>query len=232
MTVGSLMIGALLYYFMGGSPLDYLAINSGQLAQKQEVTGTDDEKKFVSVVLADTEDVWSDIFHKSDREYERPELVLYSGLVDSGCGRATSSVGPFYCPQDHKLYLDLSFFRELQGDFAHAYVIAHEVGHHVQTLLGVEMPRSNKESVKFELQADCLAGVWAKQTEAAKNVIEAGDIQEAMNAASAVGDDRLQKKAKGVVVPDSFTHGSSAQRGQAFKSGYSDSDPQICLDRY
>jgi predicted metalloprotease len=180
--------------------------------------------------------------------YQEPQLVLFSQVVRSACGRASSAVGPFYCPGDQKVYLDLTFFNELSrslgahGDFAAAYVIAHEVGHHVQNLLGVEKSfrqrqaaagerGRNQMSVQMELQADCLAGVWARQTKDAKNVIEEGDIEEAMNAAAAVGDDRLQQASRGEVVPDSFTHGSSAQRTQAFRLGF-DRDTQACLDSF
>jgi predicted metalloprotease len=242
---------------MGGNPLDYIAQNSDQLRTQQSspagaTRGTakpdDEQKQFVAVVLADTEDVWNELFRNNRLNYREPKLVLFSQAVQSACGRASSAVGPFYCPADQRVYLDLGFFNQLsrslgaQGDFAQAYVIAHEVGHHVQNLLGVENFRNshsagsqrerNQVSVKVELQADCFAGVWAKQTEKAKNVIEAGDIDEAMGAAAAVGDDRLQNAARGEVVPDSFTHGTSAQRAQAFRLGFMDGEPQACLDTY
>jgi predicted metalloprotease len=229
-----LVIGAIAYYFMGGNPLVFIAQNMGGSApqtESQKAVDTD-RKKFASVVLADTEDVWDAEFKKSSKTYRAPKLVLFRGRVESACGRASAASGPFYCPSDERVYLDTSFFDELsqtlgaKGDFAGAYVIAHEIGHHVQTVLGLKKMREterpdNQESVAIELQADCLAGVWAKQTEAAKNVIEPGDIDEAMKAASAVGDDRLQKMSRGEVVPDSFTHGSSAQRTAAFQKGYS-----------
>jgi predicted metalloprotease len=192
--------------------------------------------------------VWNQIFKGNNITYREPKLVLFTQAVRSACGRASSAVGPFYCPTDQRVYLDLGFFDQLsrslgaKGDFAAAYVVAHEVGHHVQNLLGVESfvnSRSassertrNQLSVKTELQADCFAGVWAKQTDKAKQVIEDGDINEAVTAAAAVGDDRLQQANRGEVMPDSFTHGSSAQRVEAFRQGFSDGNPQTCLDSY
>ncbi|MEH7177534.1 KPN_02809 family neutral zinc metallopeptidase [Neobacillus vireti] len=186
---------------------------------------------FVSVVLADTEDVWSQEFEKRGLNYEEPTLVLFRDSVQSACGMASSAVGPFYCPGDHKLYIDLSFYQDLKqrfqapGDFAMAYVIAHEVGHHVQTILHTadqvspEQKNTNEYSVRFELQADYLAGVWANHAQG-KGYLEKGDLEEAMNAANAVGDDTIQKKAQGYVVPDSFTHGTSEQRERWFLKGY------------
>jgi predicted metalloprotease len=199
---------------------------------------------FIKVVLAETEDVWSAIFKNSGADYQEPKLVLFSGTVKSACGFAQSAAGPFYCPRDQMVYLDLSFYDEMvsklgaQGDFAFAYVVAHEVGHHIQTLLGtsqkvqamrprVSEAQGNALSVKLELQADCFAGVWANHT-AKKDLLEQGDIEEAMNAASAVGDDRLQKAAQGYVVPESFTHGSSAQRAQWFRTGLQSGNPNQC----
>ncbi len=236
--IGGLVIGAIIYSLMGGNPLEYVAQNAGNV-QRQEARPqqNDEQKQFVSVVLADTEDVWNAIFKKNNLLYQEPKLILFNNLIDSACGRASSAVGPFYCPGDLKVYLDLGFFEQLSeslgasGDFASAYVIAHEVGHHVQNLLGLMEKRSegNQASVKIELQADCLAGVWAKHTERAKQVLEQGDLEEAMNAASAVGDDRLQQKSRGEVVPDSFTHGSSAQRLSAFKSGFEQGEIEACL---
>ncbi|MES3037265.1 MAG: neutral zinc metallopeptidase [Bdellovibrionota bacterium] len=230
--IGGLLIGAVVVYFMGGNPLAFLAQNVGSVGGSAPVnqTADNDKKDFAAVVLADTEDVWS----KSFNNYVPAKLVLFRGRVESACGRASSSVGPFYCPRDQRVYMDLAFLDELssrfgaKGDFAGAYVIAHEVGHHIQTLAGVPRSTNNAESVQFELQADCLAGVWAKQTEQSKNVIEPGDIDEALGAAAAVGDDRLQKQTRGQVVPDSFTHGSSEQRTAAFKQGYSGGNPSIC----
>jgi uncharacterized protein len=205
----------------------------------------DDMRKFVAVVLGETEDVWYDVFRKGNQTYQPPKLVLFSQTVQSACGIAGSAVGPFYCPGDRKVYLDLKFFKDLQtkfgvsGDFAQAYVIAHEVGHHVQTLLGVTQKvadmksranaaEKNRLSVMVELQADCLAGVWAHQTEKRRRILEAGDIEEGLNAASAVGDDRIQKRSQGYVVPDSFTHGSSSQRVRWFKIGLENGTYQSC----
>jgi predicted metalloprotease len=201
-----------------------------QTAEEQELS------QFVSVVLADTEDVWSEVFREQGMTYQDPTLVLYSGSVDSACGTASSAVGPFYCPGDTKLYIDLSFYDELQqqfnapGDFAMAYVIAHEVGHHVQTLLGASQQLNslrqslsetefNQYQVRFELQADYYAGVWANHAQG-MNLLEEGDLEEALTAASAVGDDTIQKKAQGYAVPDSFTHGTSEQRKRWFYKGY------------
>lgn len=247
--IGTLVIGAIIYTLMGGNPADYVAQNVGTM-QRQEArpSGNDSEKQFVSVVLADTEDVWRSIFQKHGQKYREPSLVLFNGAVQSACGRASSAVGPFYCPLDQQVYLDLGFFKDLSnslgasGDFAAAYVIAHEVGHHVQHLLGIEQrvreeqsrlngSEGRKLSVALELQADCLAGVWAKQTEDAKKILEQGDVEEAMNAASAVGDDRLQQASRGEVVPDSFTHGSSAQRMNAFQKGFSQGSLNDCIGR-
>jgi len=209
-------------------------------------TGAQDEmSQFVSVVLADTEDTWRDIFTASGSQYVEPKLVLYSGMVRSTCGLGQAAMGPFYCPADQKVYIDLSFYNELRdrfqapGDFAQAYVIAHEVGHHVQNLLGIsdqvenqrgrlDESEANAMSVLVELQADCFAGVWANHAQRARNVVEPGDIEEALNAASAIGDDRIQRQTQGMVVPDSFTHGSSAQRVRWFRQGFSSGDPNRC----
>lgn len=215
--------------------------NGGQFAPRQQTRQSskkmDNLAKFVSVVLADTEDTWHPQFRLLNRSYKEPKLVLFSNVVRSACGTAQSATGPFYCPGDQKVYIDLSFFQEMKtkfdapGDFAQAYVIAHEVGHHVQTLLGVSEQvqqakrntsriKANAIQVRMELQADCLAGVWANNTETAKHILEAGDIDEALNAATAIGDDRLQRRAQGHVSPDSFTHGTSAQRVRWFKRGF------------
>lgn len=244
--IGTLVVGALIYYFMGGNPMSYLAQNAGHIQKQEAPTAeSNEQKQFASVVLADTEDVWNAVFKYHGITYKEPKLVLFNNMVQSACGKASSAVGPFYCPGDEQVYLDLSFFQQLDtqlgasGDFAIAYVIAHEVGHHVQTLLGVENDirrrsvkadekEKNRLSVQFELQADCLAGVWANKTKSSKNVIEAGDIEEALNAASAVGDDRLQKASTGQVVPDSFTHGTSEQRVQAFKTGFESGKITAC----
>jgi predicted metalloprotease len=218
----------------GGSGMDdYSADQSTQVADPQE----DQLADFVSVVLAETEDVW----HQQLKNYREPTLVLFRGSVESGCGTASAATGPFYCSQDEKLYIDLSFYEDLKsrfeapGDFAQAYVIAHEVGHHVQHILGItdkvhamhgqiSDEEYNKLSVKLELQADFLAGVWAHYADRTKDLLEEGDIEEALTAASAIGDDKLQMQGQGYVVPDSFTHGTSAQRVRWFKKGYESGD--------
>ena len=218
---------------------------SVSVQQSGRPAANDDQRNFVAVVLAETEDVWHEAFRKMGRTYQAPTLVLFSGAVESACGMAGSAVGPFYCPYDHKVYLDLSFFEDLRtrfgasGDFAQAYVIAHEVGHHVQTLLGISKKvnelqsrvspsERNKLSVRMELQADCLAGVWAHQADKSRQILEAGDIEEGLNAASAIGDDRIQRRTQGYVVPDAFTHGSSAQRVRWFKLGLEHGNLQAC----
>jgi uncharacterized protein len=200
---------------------------------------------FVSVVLADTEETWHDLFGQAGGSYQEPTLVLFRGAVSSACGLGQAAMGPFYCPGDHKLYIDLSFFSDLKhrfkapGDFAQAYVIAHEVGHHVQTLLGisrkVQQARqklgkadSNQLSVRQELQADCFAGVWAHHAHRSRQLLDEGDVEEGLGAASAIGDDRLQKQSQGYVSPDSFTHGSSAQRVKWFKLGLEQGDMNAC----
>ncbi len=195
--------------------------------------GSDESADFASVVLGYTEDVWSSLFAEQGMQYRPPTLVLFSGAVRSACGMAEAAVGPFYCPRDEKLYLDLDFLDELQrrlgapGDFARAYVIAHEVGHHVQNLLGLlnegeagAASGATGASVRDELQADCLAGVWAYQAERGRHVLEPGDLDEALNAAAAVGDDRLQRRSQGYVVPESFTHGTATQRSGWFRRGF------------
>jgi uncharacterized protein len=211
----------------------------------QETAEEAQRSRFARVVLADTEDTWNAIFQQSGKQYDAPTLVLYRGAVRSACGLGQSAMGPFYCPSDQKVYLDLTFFDDMagklqaSGDFGMAYVIAHEVGHHVQTLLGITREAAAQRgagdgegetgvSVRTELQADCFAGVWAKQTESQKQVLEAGDIEEAINAAAAVGDDRLQQRGRGYVVPESFTHGTSAQRARWFRKGFDSGDPNQC----
>jgi uncharacterized protein len=228
--LGSIIV-ILLFTLLGGNPGDLNnppPPNSGYTNVNQQEEELAD---FVSVVLADTEDVWSIEFTKRGLNYEEPKLVLFSGSVQSACGITSSTVGPFYCPGDHKLYIDLSFYEDLKqrfqapGDFAMAYVIAHEVGHHVQTLLQIrdQVPENQRNrndfSVRFELQADYLAGVWAKHAQG-KGYLEKGDLEEAMNAAEAIGDDNIQKKTQGYVTPDSFTHGTSEQREKWFLKGY------------
>jgi len=208
-------------------------------------SSVDAQKDFVSVVLADTEDTWRELFRRMNREYRDPKLVLFTGAVQSACGMAGSAVGPFYCPPDRKVYLDLDFFRALSqrfrapGDFAQAYVIAHEVGHHVQALLGVtdrvaatrervSREEANALSVRVELQADCFAGVWAHHANANRQLLEEGDLEEGLRAAAAIGDDRLQGQTQGRVVPESFTHGTSEQRSRWFKRGFDTGEPRRC----
>lgn len=237
----------ILYLLLGGDPSQLIKLQQdtsvstspqpGSPAQDQDA----DLKEFVSVVLKDTEDVWSQQFQARGGTYTDPHLVLFTGEVSSACGRAASTMGPFYCPEDSRVYLDLSFLNDLRqrygapGDFAQAYVIAHEVGHHVQNLLGitekvdsmrgrVSEREYNKLSVRLELQADFLAGVWAHYDQETKQILEPGDIEEALNAATAIGDDRLQREATGRVMPDSFTHGTSAQRLKWFKKGFETGD--------
>ncbi len=239
------VIVLLLNFFLGGgdsSQIPQIIQGTQQQEMSQEQKAVDDQQaKFVTVVLKDTEDIWGELFRQKGKSYVNPTLVLYRDNVESACGGASAASGPFYCPNDQKLYIDLSFYDELgkrfqaPGDFAMAYVVAHEVGHHVQTLLGITQKVSqlrgqmtkqeyNKYSVKVELQADFYAGVWAHYEKSVNKVIQDGDIEEALNAASAVGDDRLQKEARGTVVPDAFTHGTSQQRMYWFKKGYESGD--------
>ncbi|MBS0486175.1 MAG: zinc metallopeptidase [Proteobacteria bacterium] len=208
--------------------------------QRHAADANDPQVRFVSTILASTEDVWGPYFQSMGNQYERPKLVLFHGQTSSGCGAAQESMGPFYCPADHLVYLDLDFFKEMDtrfhasGDFARAYVIAHEVGHHVQNLLGVmqQVGRPTEgatgTSVRLELQADCFAGVWGNKSQAQLNWLQAGDIDSALNAASQVGDDTLQKESRGYAVPDSFTHGTSAQRSRWFKAGFQSGDIRSC----
>lgn len=231
----------------GGAPPQQQSQPQNQPQQQQQRAGRgeDEMKQFVSVVLADTEAVWQEQFRRTGQRYQEPKLVLFTNAVNSACGRAGSSTGPFYCPGDSKIYLDTSFFRELQtqfrapGDFAQAYVIAHEVGHHVQNLLGTSgkvdraqnqarsKAEANQYSVALELQADCYAGVYAYDA-AKKGILEVGDLEEALRAASAVGDDNIQKQTQGYIVPDSFTHGTSQQRATWFNRGYQSGDMRQC----
>ena len=213
-------------------------------AQKQV---SDEMRGFLSVVLADTEDVWTGIFDRMGRKYSEPKMVMFSGSTRTACGVGMRQMGPFYCPSDRKVYIDTAFYTELSrkfgasGDFAQAYVIAHEIGHHVQTLLGItgkvqkyksrygqKSKKSNAIQVRMELQADCFAGVWAKRADRAKDILERGDLEEALNAANAIGDDKIQKRTTGYVVPDSFTHGSSKQRVAWFKRGFEQGDISSC----
>ena len=231
------IVGIILFLILGGNPGDLL--DSSSAVPDQPYVETEQDKEladFVSVVLADTEDIWTELFAQQGIQYENPKLVLYSGQVDTACGFGSAAAGPFYCPGDQKLYIDLAFYNELQGsfqapgDFAMAYVVAHEVGHHVQTLLGISdqvMPlrqkmseeEFNKYLVRFELQADYFAGVWAHHAQG-RGYLEKGDLQEAITAAGAVGDDTIQKRARGYVVPESFTHGTAKQRIYWFEHGF------------
>jgi predicted metalloprotease len=248
--VGTIVLTLALAYFLGIDPQVLLQLQqgSGQAVIVEDYQPTPQEAQladFVSVVLADTEDTWQEIFEQYGQRYEEPVLVLFSGAVKSACGMASAAMGPFYCPADRKVYIDLAFFEDLHqrhgapGDFAQAYVIAHEVGHHVQNLLGISAQvrsaqqglgkaAANALSVKQELQADCLAGLWGHHADRSRDVLEQGDIEEALNAATAIGDDRLQKQAQGYVVPESFTHGSSRQRVEWFKRGIESGDFERC----
>ncbi|MDR1763980.1 MAG: zinc metallopeptidase [Dysgonamonadaceae bacterium] len=247
-----LIIMGLIAWKLGIDPAQFIGMVGGSGDLTSVITSGSDESggtytasakeqemyEFMTTVLAETEDVWSEVFRGIGKTYRNPKLVIYNGYTTSSCGAAQSSTGPFYCPEDEKIYLDLSFFDEMEtqfkagGDFAYAYVLAHEVGHHVQKLLGTletvnkvraqsSEKKSNELSVRIELQADFYAGIWAYHT---KQILDAGDIDEALNAAEAVGDDRLQKQAQGYVVPDSFTHGTSAQRHEWFYKGYNTGD--------
>lgn len=238
------VILVVVYLLLGGDPQALFQSQQSASLPSTQYEGSapsDEASKFVAVVLADTEDAWHEVFRQLGREYKEPKLVLFSDETRSGCGFASGASGPFYCPDDQRVYIDLGFFRLLQqrlgagGDFAQAYVIAHEVGHHVQNLLGisdrvqsargrVSQAEYNRLSVKLELQADFLAGVWARYADRVKRIVETGDIEEAMRAAAAVGDDRLQRSARGFAVPDSFTHGTSEQRVRWFRKGYDTGD--------
>ncbi|MBN2261410.1 MAG: zinc metallopeptidase [Prolixibacteraceae bacterium] len=245
--IGTIVI-LIIVMLLGGDPLQVLNMmqDGGQLGYEAEqytepVSEQDEMAQFVAVVLADTEDVWHAIFKQRNLRYREPRLVLFRSAVESACGFAQSATGPFYCPGDEKVYIDLDFLEQLQqrlgaeGDFAVAYIIAHEVGHHVQNLFGT-LDRNNKAKagrsqkqknamdVKVELQADFYAGIWAHYAQKTKNILEEGDLEEAMNAAQAVGDDRIQKQSQGYVVPDSFTHGTSAQRMKSFMLGFESGD--------
>ncbi len=246
---GLLLLGiGVVAYMSGFNPLSIVGMGGGKSAPvtKAEKQKDDEEAAFMSTVLADTEDVWSAIFKQAGYRYTPPKMVLYRGSTRSGCGYAQAQMGPFYCPNDQKIYVDLGFFDEMKrkfgatGDFAQAYVLAHEVGHHIQNLQGtlekVEMAKQrsygkagqNKLQVKVELQADCYAGVWAHHAEKMKGILERGDIDEALNAASAIGDDHIQKQTTGYVMPDSFTHGTSKQRMTWFYRGLKTGDLRSC----
>jgi predicted metalloprotease len=242
--IGSVVVALLASFLFGVNPLtvlDMLSGGSGQIVPAQQAPAhrppeNDQMAKFVSTVLADTEDTWSALFRENGKTYVDPHLVLFSGSTPTACGTGQTATGPFYCPADQKIYIDLSFYRLMQqrfrvsGEFAEAYVIAHEVGHHVQHLLGISdrvdrarrrasEAEANALSVRLELQADCLAGVWAYHADRTRHILEQGDIESALHAASAIGDDALQRQAQGYVVPDSFTHGTSAQRVRWFRRG-------------
>ena len=238
----------LIVWLLGGNPLQLLQQmpqQQGQVGQQipggAPPPGQEELTHYVKVVLRDTEVVWDDLFRQQRRAYRYPKLVLFTGRVDSACGLTSAAVGPFYCPEDERVYLDLGFYREMKerfgasGDFAQAYVIAHEIGHHVQKLLGISdkvaaareragQREGNQLSVRLELQADFFAGVWANHAQQKFKSLEPGDIEEALRCANAIGDDNLQKQARGVVVPDSFTHGTSAQRVKWFTRGFTTGD--------
>ena len=258
--IGTIVIALVGGWVLGINPLTILGLLSGgnvpvsvprsapaQAPGQRAVHSPEEEQRvhFVKTVLADTEDVWTAVFKERGGTYRDPTLVLFRGATPTACGRGDAATGPFYCPGDEKVYIDLSFYDLLRtklgapGDFAQAYVVAHEVGHHVQKLLGISekvdaarrsssQVRSNALSVRLELQADCFAGLWANRANAMKNIIEAGDIDSALNAATQIGDDTLQRKASGTVQPDTFTHGTSAQRVHWFKQGYETGQIEQC----
>jgi len=249
--IGTIVLVLVAMYFgIDPTPLIQGMQQSSQSSSSGRQPGAEDLKNdpragMIAVVMADTEDVWKAIFAQQGRRYEEPTLVMFTGATRSACGQGQAAMGPFYCPADKKAYIDLSFYDQMRsrykapGDFAQAYVIAHEVGHHVQNLLGVSgkvhsMKRQlstaegNALSVRLELQADCFAGVYANRADRASNILESGDIEEALNAASAIGDDTLQRQSQGTVVPESFTHGTSAQRQRWFRTGLQNGDPDAC----
>lgn len=249
--IGTLVI-ILIALFFGFDPRMLLQGNvqevdapQPQSPQSQQASREDEMRQFVARVLGSTERAWDQIFKAGGRTYQKPTLVLFSGAVESACGFAQAAAGPFYCGEDQKVYIDLSFYRDLRqrfqapGDFAQAYVIAHEVGHHVQNLLGIMRKvqslqsrsrerEANALSVRLELQADCLAGIWANYAHRERNILEEGDIEEGLNAAAQIGDDRMQKRSQGYVVPDGFTHGSAQQRVQWFRRGITSGDLKQC----
>ncbi len=250
--LGSIAIALVVSYFLGVSPLTVLNVLSGgspapqtESAPARKPPPDDPMARFVSTVLADTEDVWKDIFIQGGATYQEPRLVLFRASTPTACGQGQAAMGPFYCPSDQKVYIDLGFYETLKnqlgapGDFAQAYVIAHEVGHHVQNLLGittkmderrgrVSQTEYNALSVRLELQADCFSGVWAHHAQNARQILENGDVEEAMNAAARIGDDALQRADGGAVVPDSFTHGTSEQRQRWFNNGLKNGSVKGC----
>ncbi|HUS24222.1 MAG TPA: neutral zinc metallopeptidase [Candidatus Binatia bacterium] len=251
LSIGAVVVALAVSFFTGVNPLQILGLmsggSSGPTAEQGAAPPENDESaNFVRSVLGVTEDVWSGIFQASGSKYAAPRLVLFGGAVQSGCGGASASSGPFYCPLDRQVYLDMSFFKEMEahlgggGEFADAYVIAHEVGHHVQTLLGISDKAENAQrrgqstagssglSVRMELQADCFAGVWAYHAQQKLQWLDSGDVDKALSTASAIGDDRLQRQTQGRVVPDAFTHGTSAQRVKWFRTGFESGEPNRC----
>jgi predicted metalloprotease len=250
--IGGVIIALIASYFLGidpGALLGMLGGGSGppqsQVAQGPAPKPTDEQGRQMAKILASTEDAWEQVFKQAGRTYERPKLTLFTNAYPTACGMGQAAMGPFYCPLDKKVYIDLRFFRLMSerfhaaGDFAQAYVIAHEVGHHVQTLLGIteqmesrraraSRAEGNALSVRLELQADCFAGVWARRAEQSRQFLDPGDFEEAVKAASAIGDDTLQRQSQGHVVPDSFTHGSSEQRVRWLKRGFETGDVQAC----
>lgn len=249
--IGGIVLALVVSYFTGINPMTLLGFIEQTPLARQEAPvahkppANDETARFVSKVLASTEDVWTDAFRQNGRQYEAPRLVLFTGATPTACGTGQTAMGPFYCPGDKKVYIDLAFYRELKdrfqapGEFAQAYVVAHEVGHHIQNLLGIAdkvhqarqqagKAEANALSVRMELQADCLAGVWGKRTDTMKNVLEPGDLEAALTAASAIGDDRLQQQSQGRIVPESFTHGSSDQRVRWFRKGFETGDMNQC----
>jgi hypothetical protein len=252
--IGGVIVALVASYFLGINPVTLLHLFEGsnvqlprQSAPAHKPPGNDQMARFVSKILAETEDTWETVFRQSGKQYVRPKLVLFTGATPTACGTGQTAMGPFYCPGDQKVYIDLAFYQDLKdrfkapGEFAQAYVIAHEVGHHVQSLLGIsgkvhraqaaaggDKARVNALSVRLELQADCLAGVWGNRIDNAKHVLESGEIEQAIAAATAIGDDRLQQQSRGYIMPETFTHGSSAQRVRWFKRGMASGDVKQC----
>jgi predicted metalloprotease len=248
--IGGILLALAVSYFTGVNPMSLLGLMQNPppvtTAPAHPPPAEDPGARFVSKVLASTEDTWRQIFQENGKTYQDPKLVLFTGSTPTACGAGKSAIGPFYCPIDGKVYIDLGFFQQLRdrfhapGEFAEAYVVAHEVGHHVQNLLGtsrrIETARlgaisegaANALSVRLELQADCYAGVWGKRADSTKHILDPGEVEEAITAASAIGDDRLQEQTRGYVAPDSFTHGSSEQRVRWFKRGFASGDPRQC----
>ena len=253
MGIGTIVIALIGSYFLGINPLTLLGLidevqhqaPQHRSAPAHKPPADDEMARFVSKVLASTEDTWRDIFRASGQPYRDPKLVLFSGATPTACGTGQAAMGPFYCPGDQKVYIDLSFYRDLKqrfhapGEFAQAYVIAHEVGHHVQNLLGISgkvdaqrrhvgKAEGNALSVRLELQADCFAGVWGRRADSLRHILQPGELEQALTAAAAIGDDRLQQQSRGRIVPESFTHGSSEQRVTWFRRGFDSGDPAQC----